>query len=194
VDFTLTEDQLLVQKLAREFAIREAAPAMKQCDEQACFGRDFLTRMGQAGLLGLSVPARYGGTGNDYVGLGLACEELEYFDTALRVILSVHVGLNSLTLLSWGTEDQKERWLVPQARGEKVATFAMTEPAAGSDVAGIRAHAPGWNRLPCLKRKARAKSTNCFRPITRSACAGTGPSAAISPGPNRKGSQCRLSI
>jgi glutaryl-CoA dehydrogenase (non-decarboxylating) len=141
VDFTLTEDQLLVQKLTREFAIREAAPAMKQCDEHACFNRDFLTKMAGAGLLGLSVPARYGGTGNDYISLGLACEELEYLDTSLRVVLSVHVGLNNLTLLAWGTEEQRQRWLVPQARGAKVATFAMTEPAAGSDVAGIHAHA-----------------------------------------------------
>ncbi len=127
----------MVQSLAREFASRQAA-TIKQCDETACFSRDFLTGMAESGLLGLSVPARYGGTGNDYISLGLACEELEYIDTALRVVMSVHVGLNCLTLLSWGTEDQKQRWLVPQARGEKVATFGLTEPAAGSDALGIQ--------------------------------------------------------
>jgi glutaryl-CoA dehydrogenase (non-decarboxylating) len=141
VDFSLTEDQLLVGKLARDFAQREAAATLKECDETACFNRDFLRKMAEVGLLGLSIPARYGGTGNDYVALGLACEELEYVDTSLRVVLSVHVGLNSLTLLTWGTEEQKQRWLVPQAKGDKVATFAMTEPAAGSDVAGIQTHA-----------------------------------------------------
>jgi len=141
VDFSLTEDQLLVRTLAREFANREAAATIKECDETACFNRDFLKKMAAAGLLGLSIPPRYSGTGNDYVALGLACEELEYADTSLRVILSVHVGLNSLTLLTWGTEEQKQRWLVPQARGDKAATFAITEPSAGSDVAGIQTHA-----------------------------------------------------
>ena len=141
MDFSFTEDQLLVQRLAREFANREAAATIKECDETGCINRGFLKKMGEAGLLGLSLPPRYAGAGNDYVSLGLACEELEYVDTSLRVVLSVHVGLNSLTLLTWGTEEQKQRWLAPQARGDKVATFAITEPAAGSDVAGIQTHA-----------------------------------------------------
>jgi glutaryl-CoA dehydrogenase (non-decarboxylating) len=70
--------------------------------------------------------------------LGLASEELEYVDTSLRVIMSVHVGLNSLTLLAWGTDDQKQRYLVPQAQGNKIATFGLTEPSAGSDARGIQ--------------------------------------------------------
>ena len=74
----------------------------------------------------------------DYICLGLASEELEYVDTSLRVIMSVHVGLNSLTLLSWGTEDQKQRYLVPQAQGKKIATYGLTEPSAGSDARGIQ--------------------------------------------------------
>ena len=141
MDFSFSEDQLLVATLAREFANREAAATIKECDETSCFSRDFLTKMAEAGLLGLSIPQRYGGTGNDYIALGLACEELEYVDTSLRVVMSVHVGLNSLTLLAWGTEEQRLRWLVPQAKGTKVATFAITEPSAGSDVAGVQTHA-----------------------------------------------------
>jgi glutaryl-CoA dehydrogenase (non-decarboxylating) len=94
--------------------------------------------MAGLGLLGVSVPTEYGGAGMDYVSLGLACEELEYVDTSLRVILSVHVGLNSLTLLSWGTEDQKQRYLVPQAQGRKIASYGLTEPSAGSDARGIQ--------------------------------------------------------
>jgi glutaryl-CoA dehydrogenase (non-decarboxylating) len=74
----------------------------------------------------------------DYVSLGLASEELEYVDTSLRVVMSVHAGLNSLTLLAWGTEDQKRRYLVPQAQGTKIASYGLTEPAAGSDVRGIQ--------------------------------------------------------
>jgi glutaryl-CoA dehydrogenase (non-decarboxylating) len=94
--------------------------------------------MAELGLLGVCVPERLGGAGMDYIALGLASEELEYVDTSLRVILSVHVGLNSLTLLAWGTDDQKQRYLVPQARGEKIATFGLTEPSAGSDARGIQ--------------------------------------------------------
>ena len=86
----------------------------------------------------MCVPTAYGGAGLDYVSLGLASEELEYVDTSLRVILSVHVGLNSLTLLAWGTEDQKQRYLVPQAQGQKIATYGLTEPSAGSDARGIQ--------------------------------------------------------
>ena len=73
----------------------------------------------------------------DYIALGLACEELEAVDTTLRVVMSVHVGLNSMALLQWGTEEQKQRFLIPQARGEKIACFGLTESGAGSDVAAI---------------------------------------------------------
>jgi glutaryl-CoA dehydrogenase (non-decarboxylating) len=138
VDFAFTEDQLMVQRLARDWAQAEAAPTIQERDQRSEFDPDLLRKLGEAGILGLSLPPRYGGTGNDYIALGLACEELEYVDTSLRVVLSVHIGLNSLTLLSWGTEEQKQRWLVPQAKGEKVATFGLTEPAAGSDALGIQ--------------------------------------------------------
>ncbi len=77
----------------------------------------------------------------DYISLGLACEELEYVDTSLRVILSVHVGLNSLSLLAWGTEAQKQAYLVPQAQGKRIATYGLTEPSAGSDARGIQSTA-----------------------------------------------------
>ena len=93
--------------------------------------------MGELGLLGIVIPERYGGLGLDYVSLALACEELEYVDTFLRVAMSVHVGLNSLALLQWGTEEQKQKWLVPQATGEKLGTFGLTEPNAGSDAGSI---------------------------------------------------------
>ena len=94
--------------------------------------------MADLGLLGCSVPAEYGGAGMDYISLGIISEELEYVDTSLRVIMSVHAGLNCLSLLSWGTEDQKQRYLVPQAQGQKIATYGLTEPAAGSDVRGMQ--------------------------------------------------------
>src|SRR5512140_2948452 len=93
--------------------------------------------MGDLGLLGTSVPSEYGGSGTDYISLGLASEELEYVDTSLRVIMSVHVGLNSLSLLTWGNEEQKQRYLVPQAQGKKIGGYALTEPGAGSDARAI---------------------------------------------------------
>jgi glutaryl-CoA dehydrogenase (non-decarboxylating) len=94
--------------------------------------------MKKLGLLGVSVPQQYGGAGMDYLALGIASEELEYIDTSLRVIMSVHAGLNCLSLLTWGTDDQKQRYLVPQAQGDKLATYGLTEPAAGSDARGIQ--------------------------------------------------------
>lgn len=138
IDFDLTEEHRLLAQTAREWAHREVAPQIAELDRQHTFDPKILPGMADLGLLGICVPAEYGGAGMDYISLGLASEEMEYVDTSLRVILSVHVGLNCLSLLSWGTEDQKQRYLVPQAQGKKIATFGLTEPAAGSDVRGIQ--------------------------------------------------------
>src|SRR5678815_793763 len=97
--------------------------------------------MAELGLLGVCIPEQYGGAGFDNISLGLVCEELEACDTFLRVAMSVHVGLNSLSLYTWGTEEQKQKYLVPQAKGEKIATFGLTEPNAGSDVVGMKSFA-----------------------------------------------------
>src|ERR1043166_6729098 len=94
--------------------------------------------MAELGLLGVCIPEQYGGAGFDYISLGLVCEELEAVDTFLRVAMSVHTGLNSLTLYTWGTEEQKQKYLVPQAKGERLATYGLTEPGAGPDVVGAR--------------------------------------------------------
>jgi glutaryl-CoA dehydrogenase (non-decarboxylating) len=139
IDFTLTDEQRLLEQSVREWAAREVAPYIRENDRQRRFDRErVLGGMAKLGLLGVSVPAEYGGAGMDYISLGLVSEELEYVDTSLRVIMSVHAGLNCLTLLTWGTEDQKQRYLVPQARGARIAGYALTEPAAGSDVRGIQ--------------------------------------------------------
>src|SRR5437870_2444793 len=97
--------------------------------------------MAELNLLGVCIPEQYGGAGFDYISLGLVCEELEAVDTFLRVVMSVHTGLNSLTLLTWGTEEQKQKYLEPQAKGEKLATYGLTEPGAGSAVVGSRSTA-----------------------------------------------------
>jgi glutaryl-CoA dehydrogenase (non-decarboxylating) len=138
MNLDLTEEHRALELSVREWGAREVAPNIHDLDRQHRFDPALLPQMAGLGLLGVSIPEAYGGSGTDYIGLGLASEELEYVDTSLRVILSVHVGLNSLTLLSWGTEDQKRRYLVPQAEGRKIATFGLTEPAAGSDARGIQ--------------------------------------------------------
>ncbi len=137
MNFELTDDQIQVRDMVREFAQREVAPFIQQWDAKGEYHREVIEKMGEAGFLGLPIPEEYGGLGLDYVSFAMACDELEYVDTSLRVVLSVHVGLNSLALLQWGTEEQKQRWLVPQATGEKIATFGLTEPGAGSDAGSI---------------------------------------------------------
>jgi glutaryl-CoA dehydrogenase (non-decarboxylating) len=139
IDFTLTDEQRLLEGTVREWASREVSPFIRENDRQHRFDRDrILGGMADLGLLGISVPAEYGGAGMDYISLGLASEELEYCDTSLRVIVSVHLGLNCLSLLAWGTEDQKQRYLVPQAQGRKIAGYGLTEPGAGSDARAIQ--------------------------------------------------------
>jgi glutaryl-CoA dehydrogenase (non-decarboxylating) len=138
VDLDLTEEQQLLEQSVREWGTRAVAPRIHDLDRAHQFDRGLLPQMAELGLLGSCVPQTYGGAGMDYVSLGIACEELEYLDTSLRVIISVHVGLNCLTLLSWGTDDQKTRYLVPQAQGKKIATYGLTEPSAGSDARGIQ--------------------------------------------------------
>ena len=134
----LTEEQQLLEQSVREWGARAVAPRIHDLDRAHQFDRGLLPQMAELGLLGSCIPQKYGGVGMDYVSLGIASEELEYLDTSLRVIVSVHVGLNSLTLLSWGTDDQKNRYLIPQAQGNKIATFGLTEPSAGSDARGIQ--------------------------------------------------------
>lgn len=138
MDFTFTAEHEQVRRAVREFAAREILPSIKENDRKQTFDRSLLPKMAAAGLLGISVPVRYGGAGFDYISLGIVAEELEYADTSARVIISVHNALNSLGIFQWGTEEQKQMFLVPQARGEKIGAFCLTEPGAGTDVAALR--------------------------------------------------------
>lgn len=141
MDFELTSEQIQVRDMVREFAHREVAPYIQEWDAKGEYHPEILRQMGAMGILGLPIPERYGGGGFDYISFALACEELEAVDTFMRVVMSVHVGLNSLTLHQWATEEQKRRWLVPQASGEKLSTFALTEPGAGTDAGNIQTRA-----------------------------------------------------
>src|SRR5215813_4501794 len=130
IDFELTEEHMAVEKMVGDWGAREVAPRIHDLDREHRFERGFLKSMADLHLLGICIPEEYGGAGLDYVSFGLACEELEYVDTHLRVIMSVHVGLNSMSLWCWGTDEQKKKYLVPQAKGEKIATYGLTEPNA----------------------------------------------------------------
>ena len=141
IDFELTDEQRLLEQSVREWAAREVAPRIRDLDREHRFDPQILPQMAELGLLGCSVPPEYGGAGMDYISLGLVSEELEYVDTSLRVILSVHTALSGLTLLTWGTEDQKRRFLAPQAQGVKIGGYGLTEPGAGSDARAIQSTA-----------------------------------------------------
>ncbi len=139
MDFGLSKEHLMVQRMVHDFAIKEVAPTIQEQDRLGGMAAHVLPRLGELGILGITIPVKYGGQGMDYISLGLACEELEAVDTSLRVILSVHNGLTCLTLLQWGSEEQKERFLKPLALGEKIGCGAFTEPNSGSDIANIQA-------------------------------------------------------
>jgi len=137
IDFRLTDENRLVQATVRDFVEREINPYIREWDEKGEVHREVFVKMAELGLLGAPIHETWGGSGMDYLSFAIICEELERADTAFRVVQSVHVGLNSLTLMQWGTEEQKQRWLVPQARGEKLATFGLTEPGVGTDAANL---------------------------------------------------------
>lgn len=138
LDFSLTEEQEMVRKMVRSFVDKEIMPYIQEWDEKQHFERSILERLADLDLMGICIPQKYGGSGMDYNTLAIVCEELERGDTAFRTAVSVHTGLNSMTLLQWGTEEQKQKYLVPQAKGEKIGAFGLTEPNAGSDVAALQ--------------------------------------------------------
>ncbi|MBX3119015.1 MAG: acyl-CoA dehydrogenase family protein [Fimbriimonadaceae bacterium] len=138
MNFDLTPEHELIRETAYKFGQNEVLPGLTERDRNHTSDRESLTKMGKAGLLGVSIPVKYGGSDTDYISLGIVCEELERADTSARVVMSVHSGLHCLTLLQWGTEEQKQRWLPKLATGELVGGFGLTEPNAGSDAANLQ--------------------------------------------------------
>ncbi|MBU1320226.1 MAG: acyl-CoA dehydrogenase family protein [candidate division Zixibacteria bacterium] len=115
IDFEFTDDYNTVAQLARDVVHKYLKPKITELDREAKYDPDFAGHLKDADLLGVCIPEKYGGMGMDHISLGLVCEEMEYIDTSARIIFSVHVGLNSMTLLTWGNEAQREKSLVPQA-------------------------------------------------------------------------------
>jgi glutaryl-CoA dehydrogenase (non-decarboxylating) len=138
MDFSLTDEHRLIQETVRTFVDERVLPVAVENDIEHRLDMSLIEAMAELGILGIVIPEEYGGSGLDFVAEALACEEIERGEAAFRTLISVHVGLNSLSLLQYASEEQKQRWLTAQARGEKLACFGLTEPGAGSDVASMR--------------------------------------------------------
>ncbi|MDQ0428626.1 glutaryl-CoA dehydrogenase (non-decarboxylating) [Planomicrobium stackebrandtii] len=138
MDFSFTQEQEMLRRTTRSFVDKEIMPFIEEWDRAGKSDPAIYGKLADVGLMGVCIPEAYGGSGMDYNSLAIVCEELERGDTAFRTAVSVHTGLNSLTILQWGTEEQKQRYLIPQAKGEKIGAFGLTEPGAGSDVAAMK--------------------------------------------------------
>ncbi len=141
MDFELSETQAMTRKMVRDFVEQEIIPESMKYDESQEFPGHWATKMGELGLLGIFVPEKYGGSGLDTVCYAIAIEELARGDASASVIAAVCNGLACEPILRWGTEEQKQKYLVPLAKGEWVGAYALTEPGSGSDAAAMRATA-----------------------------------------------------
>jgi len=137
----LSEEQAMVRDMARDFATEHLKPHAAQRDRAGAFPKDVLRQMGELGLMGMTVPEEWGGAGIDNVAAALAVEEIAAGDGACSTIVSVHNSVGCLPILRFGSADQKERFLKPLARGEKLGAFCLTEPGAGSDASAITTRA-----------------------------------------------------
>lgn len=137
--FELSEEQNLIREMVRDFAETEVAPSARERDEEERFDRELMfNRLAELGLTGIVFPEEYGGAGADYVSYAIAVEELSRVCASTGVTLSAHLSLGANPIYLFGTEEQKQKFLVPLATGEKMGAFGLTEPAAGSDAGGTK--------------------------------------------------------
>jgi len=138
MDFELSEEQKLFQKSMRDFVEKEIRPLARETDAQGRFPWETIRKMAAMGMLGLPVPEEYGGAGADYLSYAIAVEEVSRACGSTGITMAAHTSLGSMPFVYFGTEEQKRKYLVPLARGEKLGAFGLTEPGAGSDAAGIQ--------------------------------------------------------
>jgi alkylation response protein AidB-like acyl-CoA dehydrogenase len=141
MDFDLTNEQKMIREVAREFAEKVIAPRAEEMEKTGEFPYDIMAKMGELGMMGIPFPEAYGGSGGDWVSLHLCIEELSRGDGTFGSLLDVTTSVAGQELNVFGTEEQKRRWLVPIAKGEKVGAFALTEPDCGSDAAALKTSA-----------------------------------------------------
>ena len=149
MDFSLTGEQREIQTLAREFAQAEIEPNAAAWDREHRFPVDLYGKLGELGLMGVCVPEELGGAGTDFLSYILVLEELSRGDAGVGVTVAVHTSACTLPILAFGTDEQRERFVPPLARGETLGAFALTEPESGSDAASLRTRADaddgdGW--------------------------------------------------
>ena len=148
MDFQLSADQLAIQALARELADAEIAPNAAEWDRDQRFPDELIPKLAELGLMGVCVPEEYGGAGADFLSYVLVLEELSRADAGVGVTVAVHTSATTLPLLAFGTDEQRERFVPPLARGEHLGAFALTEPGSGSDAGSLRTSAApdvdGW--------------------------------------------------
>ena len=148
MDFSLTDEQREIQALAREVADTEIAPHAADWDREHRFPRELFAKLGELGLMGVCVPEELGGAGADFVSYVLVLEELSRADAGVGVTVAVHTSAATLPIVTFGTDEQRERFVPPLARGEVIGAFALTEPGSGSDAGSLRTTAvpdgEGW--------------------------------------------------
>jgi glutaryl-CoA dehydrogenase (non-decarboxylating) len=137
MDFELSEELIAVRDLARDFAEKEIAPSAARDDREKNFRADLVKKMGELGFYGSVIPEAYGGNGLGFLAMVLITEEIARVHSAMRVAINMQIG-PAMTVLHFGTEDQKQQFIPPLMSGEKIGCFAITEPEAGSDVAALR--------------------------------------------------------
>lgn len=138
MNFQLSEEHKMIRKMVRDFAKNEVAPTAEQRDEDESFDMAIFHQMAELGLTGIPWPEEYGGIGSDYLAYCIAVEELSRVDGSVGVILSAHTSLAGWPVYTFGTEEQKQKYLRPMAEGTKVGAYGLTEPAAGSDAGGMK--------------------------------------------------------
>jgi len=138
LDFNLTEEQRLFQKIIREFCTKELKPIAEKIDKEEYFPNDFYKKMGKMGLMGMTVPQKYGGAGIDKVSYMIALEEISRYCGSTGLTVEAHNTLGIGYLYERGTEEQRQKYLPRFTTGEMIAALAITEPNAGSDVASFK--------------------------------------------------------
>ncbi len=141
MDFELNEEHKMTRKMVYDFARQEIMPIIKEHDRKGTFPYELTPKLAAQGFLGVCLPVRYGGAGMDYTSLGIVSEGLEWADSSVRETIAVHLGLHALPIFQWGTEGQKQTFLPSLATGQHIGCFGLTEPGAGSDVAGMNSRA-----------------------------------------------------
>lgn len=141
MNFGFTKEQQFVRQMVREFGEKEIAPIAADYDKTHEFPREILKKFADYGFFGLKIPKEYGGAGGDILSYAVMIEELTRADVAAGTVVAAHLGLCCMPILMFGTEEQKQEWLVPLAKGEKIGAFGLTEPNAGSDAGGQQTYA-----------------------------------------------------